>query len=278
MKVYVLNAFVKEGSGGNPAGVVIAEADFPAAEEMQRIAAQLGYSETAFVLRRPQGFSLRYFTPVCEVPMCGHATIASFAMLALLGLSDGEYAAHTPQGMINVALKNDEVWIDMPLPRCLRALSREEYCALYAAYGLKVPEVICKLPPMMAACGLADIMLPVDTEAELNRAQQDEQRVSCLTQHLGSVGVHMFCLPRQGAAAKCRNFAPACGIPEEAATGTASAALAGYLYAQGVLLPGEYSFIQGEGMGRASEIKVRIQQGGAVKTGGRAAKVTQPQL
>src|SRR4029077_3172106 len=80
-----LAAFTTDPSGGNPAGVWIGTA-LPPDDEMQRIAAEVGYSETAFLVPADDAvighFRLRYFSPLAEVPFCGHATIASGVALA----------------------------------------------------------------------------------------------------------------------------------------------------------------------------------------------------
>ena len=68
MKYYIVDAFTREAFGGNPAGVVLVEGDFPADTLMQQVAAELRYSETAFVQQNgPNEFTLRYFTPAGEV-------------------------------------------------------------------------------------------------------------------------------------------------------------------------------------------------------------------
>ncbi|MFT5364434.1 MAG: PhzF family phenazine biosynthesis protein, partial [Dinoroseobacter sp.] len=79
MDVERIAAFAMDGAGGNPAGVVIGP--MPSAAEMQRIAAEVGYSETVFAQRQGDGFRARYFAPGAEVPFCGHATIALGAAL-----------------------------------------------------------------------------------------------------------------------------------------------------------------------------------------------------
>ena len=80
MKFFIVDAFTDQPFGGNPAGVVLLESDtFPKEELMLQIAAELRYSETAFIQRHTdKEFSIRYFTPKAEVDLCGHATIASF--------------------------------------------------------------------------------------------------------------------------------------------------------------------------------------------------------
>ena len=83
--VYVVSAFSKNGAGGNLAGVVLNRPELTAVQKMA-IAAELGYSETAFVTASDRAeLHLEYFTPTEEVPLCGHATIASFTLLHLLG-------------------------------------------------------------------------------------------------------------------------------------------------------------------------------------------------
>ena len=96
MKIYVMDAFAAKLFGGNQAGVALPEGDV-SDETMRLIAAELKHSETAFVRPRADGsVDLRYFTPAGEVELCGHATIASFALLRRLGLlADGRHVAHT---------------------------------------------------------------------------------------------------------------------------------------------------------------------------------------
>ena len=89
MKFQIVDAFTRQTFGGNPAGVVLLPegAEFPADETMRKTAAELRYSETAFI--KPLGgnrFHIRYFTPAAEVELCGHATIGSFHALQEMGL------------------------------------------------------------------------------------------------------------------------------------------------------------------------------------------------
>ena len=84
MRYYIVDAFTSEPFGGNPAGVVLLDGDFPSDRLMQQIAAEFRYSETVFV--QQQGcneFTMRYFTPAGEVDLCGHATVAAFGLKKL---------------------------------------------------------------------------------------------------------------------------------------------------------------------------------------------------
>ncbi len=101
MKFYIVDAFTSEPFGGNPAGVVLLDKDFPSDELMQQVAAELRYSETAFVRHDgPSTFTVRYFTPCGEVDLCGHATIATFGVLREVGIvTEGEVCLnHTLAG------------------------------------------------------------------------------------------------------------------------------------------------------------------------------------
>ena len=276
MEAYVMDAFSAQVFGGNQAGVVLPDRPLSDAV-MRQIAAEFKHSETAFVTREPDGsVSLRYFTPAGEVELCGHATVASFALLRQLGsVPDGDCTAHTKAGELTVTVRGDTVWMDMAPPAQGRTFSAEEQAELYAAYGLTLADRPAQLEAQAVSTGLMDILLPVKDGAALGRAVQDERTVTALSRRYGVVGVHMFCLgDAPGVTARCRNFAPLYAIPEEAATGTSNGALTDYLYRRGLVCPGgENRFLQGEAMGKPSEILSRLTDTDGkvrVRVGGRA--------
>ena len=100
MDVLRIAAFSDGETGGNPAGVVIADV-LPDAAEMQRVAAEVGFSETAFAAREGDGWRVRYFSPESEVPFCGHATIALGAAL-VRQFGDGIFALTLNQAKVTV--------------------------------------------------------------------------------------------------------------------------------------------------------------------------------
>ena len=102
-------AFTVDGCGGNPAGVVLDARGLDPAD-MQAIAADVGYSETAFLVARPDEpnvHDVRYFSPKREVPFCGHATIASAVALAELSPA-ADLIFHTPAGVVSVATSQND--------------------------------------------------------------------------------------------------------------------------------------------------------------------------
>lgn len=272
MKVYVMDSFSDRIFGGNQAGVVLADKALEPAV-MQQVAAELKHSETAFVWQTEEGNRLRYFTPAGEVDLCGHATVAVFALLRRLGrIEDGTHKALTRAGALEIEVSGETVWMDMAPPKTLGILPEESWEELYGAYGLTLEDRPADLPPEIVSTGLADIMMPVRDHETLLRAVQDERTVTELSRRFDVTGVHMFCLGDE--AVYCSNFAPLYDIPEECATGTSNGALTYYLYERGLVAPEtENLFLQGEHMGRPSRIRSRLmEKDGTVKVriGGQA--------
>ena len=285
MELFVADAFTTVRFSGNQAGVaLLGEEGFPEEGLMRALAGELKHSETAFVRRTGEkSFHIRYFTPAEEVDLCGHATIAAFTVLRETGaIGPGDYALHTRSGDLEIQVGADSVWMDMAPPTDGRGFSEEEQAALYAAYGLSLADRPEGLEPQAVSTGLMDILLPVKDLGALERAVQDEAEVTRLSEHYGVVGVHMFCPRTADATAHCRNFAPLYAIPEEAATGTSNGALTYYLYRRGLVQGGaENRFVQGEKMGKPSEILSRITEtegGLKVQVGGRALLTLRCQL
>ena len=123
MKLYIVDAFTEKPFGGNTAGVALIEpgAGFPDEEWMRRLAAELRYSETAFVRRDGASeFTVRYFTPAGEIDLCGHATIASFGVLYREGfVPEGTRCLnHTRVGDLEV-VAGEQVMMQMATPKCV---------------------------------------------------------------------------------------------------------------------------------------------------------------
>ena len=259
MELYTVDAFTDVPLGGNPAGVALFQDKLPDEAEMRRVAAQVGYSETAFLRRiAPDRFEVRYFTPVEEVALCGHATVGSFSLLLQKELIEGgrTYIAQTGAGDIRVDIAAGLVWLDMAVPKELGQLSDADASALLSMYGLE-EGAFGTLHPAMVDTGLPDIMMPLANPALLAALKPDMEAISALSKRLNVTGVHAFALASDGV--HCRNFAPLYGIDEESATGTSNGALTYYLYRRGLVQPDATNlFIQGEAMGKPSKIYSRL--------------------
>ncbi|MBR5217469.1 MAG: PhzF family phenazine biosynthesis protein, partial [Oscillospiraceae bacterium] len=251
MEAYVMDAFSAVVFGGNQAGVVLPDRQL-SDEMMQKIAAEFKHSETAFVCVEEDGsVTLRYFTPAGEVDLCGHATIASFALLRRTDrIGDGVYTAHTRAAELQIRVNGETVWMDMAPPVLLRTLEEGEWAEIYESYGLSVDDRPDGFVPKIVSTGLADIMMPVCDHETLMRAVQDERKVTELSKRYDVTGVHMFCVG-DNCTAYCSNYAPLYDIPEECATGTSNGALTYYLWLQGLVKEdAENIFVQGEHMNR----------------------------
>ena len=276
MDIFIVDAFTYQLFGGNQAGVVLlrAEQAFPEDSLMQKVAAELKHSETAFVKRLDTDtFQLRYFTPEGEVPLCGHATISIFTVLREQGkIACGSCMAQTASGNLRISVEPDKIWLEMPQGEIIKTLTQEESAQVYAAYRLEQAEQPQGMQPSIVRAGLADILLPVGSKDALDHATQNRDEVIRLSREHGLVGVHLFFCPENGEpTAYCRNFAPLFGIDEEPATGTSNAALTYYLSKQNRIQPNRInSFVQGEAMGRRSSILSKIDPDGRIWIGGGA--------
>ena len=284
MKYYIVDAFTDCPFGGNPAGVVLQGVDpFPDDGLMTRIAAELRFSETAFVRRlSPTEYHLRYFTPKAEVELCGHATVASFALLHKLGLAEGRCLCHTLAGDLMVEA-GEKVLMQMAAPRIVKTIA--DIAPIYRALG--IDGYSPSLPVHVAYAGLADIMIQVPDVETLDTLHPDMEAVAALTEKHKAVSFHCFALPtqtinhssNQTITAHVRDFAPLYGIPEESATGTANASLTHYLSSHGVIpATGDFSFLQGEAMGRPSVVATRVAADGTIYVGGSAAVVANGEI
>lgn len=276
MKYYIVDAFTGQPFGGNPAGVVLLDGDtFPKEELMLQIAAELRYSETAFIKRHSaQEFTIRYFTPKAEVELCGHATIASFFLLHHKGLASVHCLCHTLAGDLNIEA-DKQVMMQMAKPRILTTIIETE--EIYQALGVKGYRPT--LPIQVVYAGLPDIMLPLPDVATLQLLMPDMEAIKEITKRFDAVSVHPFAFSSDGYTAHVRDFAPLYDIPEESATGTANASLTYYLQQCGCLgTEAKCAFIQGETMGRPSVIATRIQADGNIFVGGTAVIVAKGEL
>ncbi len=113
--IYQVDAFTREPFKGNPAAVMIV-GENESSEWMQKIANEMNLSETAFVIPKKDGFSIRYFTPTKEVPLCGHATLASAHIIYQLGIVSKSEAItfESNAGKLTVRNSNDNIVMDFP--------------------------------------------------------------------------------------------------------------------------------------------------------------------
>jgi PhzF family phenazine biosynthesis protein len=262
-----LSAFTTDPAGGNPAGVWIGDA-LPPADDMQRIAAEVGFSETAFLAPDGSGdagrLRVRYFSPAKEIDFCGHATIASGVALAergwpasmLLSTNDGEVGLDIDrdvEGRFRSTLTSVEPWVG-ELPAGL--LDR-----ILAMLRWRTDELDPALPPMLAFAGVRHPIVAVRSLETLGRVEYDFEpmRAVMLEHDLTTLQL----IWREGPTRfRARDPFAAGGVVEDPATGAAAAALGAYLRELGeITAPATFEIVQGVEMGRPSLLTVSIVEG-----------------
>ncbi len=214
---YHVDAFTGELFAGNPAGVCILSV-FLADSIMQKIAAENRHSETAFVAPRADGdFDLRWFTPVVEDDLCGHATLASAFVLALRKHNVWPVRFHTRSGMLTVAQQGDGFEMDFP---AMPPQPCETPVGLLPALGLQ--HLGLKAAIVMKS---RDYLVVVDQAEQVRALSPDIAALAKLEAGRGTI----VTAPGEGDVDYvCRMFLPSAGIDEDPATGSIHCILAPY--------------------------------------------------
>ena len=279
-RALLVDAFTDEPLTGNAAGV-LPDASGLADEQLQAIAAELGASETAFLLHSDEADRrVRYFTPTQEVDLCGHATVASHALLAAYGhIGDGSHSLETNVGVLDIEVDGGTVWMTQNPPE-IRELDALGYEAVADALGTRVEGLRGlseDLPLARATTGLPFLMIPVEYLADLSGMEPDMAAIEALTDEHDCAGVYAFTFDTLDAESTlhARMFAPGAGVPEDPVTGTASGACGAYLDRFGALdpTPETMLFEQGHFVDRDGLVRVDASDAttaGRVRVGGEA--------
>jgi PhzF family phenazine biosynthesis protein len=275
MNVQRIAAFSRGNEGGNPAGVALLEAPLDEAE-MARIAAEIGYSETAFAVRQPGGpgtWRVRYFSPESEVPFCGHATIA---LGAALGAEHGAgtYRLTLNDAEIAVEASSDADGMTATLsspPTHSRAANPAELRDALTLFGLQADDLDGRLPPARIHAGADHLLLALADRSRLASMDYDLNVGRTMMRRHGLVTI-MLVHSEGERTFVARNAFASGGVLEDPATGAAAAAFAGYLRDRSWPHGGQFTIQQGEDMGTPSVIEVRLtdEVGAPVRVAGRA--------
>jgi PhzF family phenazine biosynthesis protein len=276
--VHRLAAFTDHPDGGNPAGVVVTDTALPVGE-MQRIAAEVGYSETAF-LHGPsvdhRSWQVRYFSPVAEVPFCGHATIAAAVVLGGQ-VGTGGFTMHTAGGPVPVEVGGaDDALVATltSIPPGVQPATEDLVSEVVDAAGLAPSHLDERYPPAVAFAGAHHLLLVLVDRSDLRGLSYDFDRVlAVMTAHELTTVAYLW--PAADGTWHARNLFPVGGVIEDPATGAAAAAFGAYLRSIGAIAtPGELDIVQGEDMGRPSRLHVLVPSGdGGISVSGRAVHI-----
>jgi PhzF family phenazine biosynthesis protein len=272
MNVLKIAAFSDGETGGNPAGVVIGDT-LPDAARMQAVAAEVGFSETAFAARTADGWRVRYFSPQSEVPFCGHATIALGAALALQH-GDGVFALALNHAQITVEGRRDGKLVAAALqspPTRSAAAAPALVSEALALFGYAAGDLDPRIAPAVAHAGADHLVLALKSRALLSAMHYELEAGRAL---MNGAGLTTVLLLHAETAQRfhTRNPFASGGVHEDPATGAATAALAGYL--RDIAWPhgGAIDVVQGEDMGMLSKLHADIAPaaGSSVRVSGTA--------
>lgn len=275
MRIQKIAAFSDGDSGGNPAGVLIAEF-LPDETEMQRIAAEVGFSETVFAAPLGDSWRVRYFSPESEVPFCGHATIALGAALAL-SQGDGVFALTLNQAKITVEGRKEENLIVAALqspPTHSKSAPPTLVSAVLELFGYSPSDIEPRIPAALAHAGADHLILGLKTRTALSAMHYDLAAGRRLMQAAGLVTIVLVYAETLNLFHTRNPFASG-GVYEDPATGAGTAALAGYLRDIGWPHGGYIEVVQGEDMGIRSRLRAEISPdiGTSIRVSGSARKM-----
>ncbi|HSV89923.1 MAG TPA: PhzF family phenazine biosynthesis protein [Nitrospiraceae bacterium] len=301
LKFYQADVFTVQPFGGNPVAV------FPNAQgltdfELQQIAREMNLSETVFVLPPTDEAAvvrLRIFTPTQEIPFAGHPVLGTFYVLAQLGLiavTDGitRVMQECNIGLFPVEIHAREgqitrVVMTQPKPLFLGSMDEtEDLFHIAKALGLPKYQIVdTKAPVMVVSTGLPVVIVPVRALTAVRSIEPDASAIVDMCERFGTNGILVYTTMtvEDHATVHTRMFAPAIGILEDPATGSASGAMGAYLVHNGLVEVGPLTEIiieQGYEIGRPSRILVQVESDDdaiqTVKVGGQVVMVVEGTL
>lgn len=276
MDVRRIAAFSDGRSGGNPAGVVISD-EMPDPIKMQKLAAEIGYSETVFSVKNAKGkWRTRYFSPETEVPFCGHATIALGATLAemhgegrfelVLNHADISVDGYSARGQFNASLYSP--------PTRSKELTNAQISPILDLFGLSRSQLDSRILPARIHAGADHFVLCLRDRHDLKRMTYDLDEGREFMRKNDIVTI-MLVYINEDQLFDVRNAFASGGVLEDPATGAAAAAFSGYL--RDIDWPHEnrIKIIQGEDMKQRSVLKAEFsdEAGSAIKVSGSTRKL-----
>ena len=293
---YQLDVFTDEPFCGNPLAV-FTEADGLNDVEIQSIAREMNLSETVFVLPSANALrKLRIFTPTQELPLAGHPVVGTWNLLARLGVTPQkengavEILQELSLGILPVEIEFrggalHRVTMTQGKFQSGEIVSKEdEINRLAQSLGLNVSDFASNVPVQVVSTGIKSLDVPLRSLDAVKRCRINAQLLSEIYLKYGAIGCYVFSFETIEAASKihARFFAPDDGISEDAATGSAAGALAGYLMHHGSIDEKIFTIEQGDFMRRPSRIFAEVsgEKGNVetVKIGGASVVVAKGEL
>jgi trans-2,3-dihydro-3-hydroxyanthranilate isomerase len=285
--LHIVDVFARERYTGNQLAVVESQGTM-GDEGMQAVAREMDFSETTFIESRAEPYRVRIFTPEAEVPFAGHPTLGT-AHVVRERVADGRPEAVVLDlnvGRVPVEVRErdgrETLWMTQQPPEFGETLSHDR---LAAVLGLSADRLDTDWPVQVVSTGLPAVIVPLADRAALTDIDLDRGAYDHLTGDREAKLVHAFCAdPRDpDNDLAVRMFAPAYGVPEDPATGSANGCLAAYLarhayFGSGVV---DARVEQGHEVGRPSLLYLAATDRGddvRVEVGGRVVDVARGEL
>jgi len=279
LKVQHISAFSNGPEGGNPAGVVICDT-LPEPAVMQKVAADVGYSETVFAAPEGDAWRVKYFAPEVEVDFCGHATIALGAALA----------RHAGPGLFTLDINRARITVEghssdtsrgaafQSPPTRSGPVTAAVLTEALDIFGLSPDSLDPRIPPAVAHGGGDHLILALKDREALRAMKYDFARAQALATREGYITFNLV-HAETAQLFHARNPFPLGGVVEDPATGAAAAALAGYLRDIDWPHQGRVTIRQGEDMGVPSRLITIItpERGASIRVVGEARTIREPQ-
>ncbi len=272
LEFHTLDVFTDTPFSGNPLAVVLG-ADSLSVQQMQTLAREFNLSETIFVQtpEKPENTAkVRIFFPTAEIPFAGHPTIGCAILLSQMAQPTGDFridlvleeqAGLVPVTVIRQGNQIEAEFSAPVIPHAAAGSAPEDLVA--RALGLSADEIgFGHHHPGIWQGGPAFLYVPVADLGVLAKAQAQEPHWTALMDSAGVDSAYLY-TPGRTSDFQARMFSPGAGIPEDPATGSATAILAAQLRASRALRGGSQSFTlrQGVEMGRPSLLHLTIEQG-----------------
>ncbi|KQV16674.1 MULTISPECIES: PhzF family phenazine biosynthesis protein [unclassified Kitasatospora] len=270
-------AFTADPAGGNPAGVVLDATGLDSADQLA-IAAELGYSETAFLTpgASERSFAVRYFSPLAEVPFCGHATVATAVALAER-IGPGELLFETGVGPVPIAVTAGTDALEATLtsvePHVLE-VSAADVAEALALLGWSATELDAALPPRIAYAGARHLVLAAATRERLADLAYDFDGLARFMTARDLTTLQLVWRESKDVF-HVRDPFPVGGVIEDPATGAAAAAFGAYLRDLGETTPDAVLTLhQGHDLGRPGLLRVELRAGDPrIRVSGAAVRI-----
>ena len=270
MSIQKISAFAYNNEGGNPAGVAFYDV-MPSDKEMLKIAAEVGYSETVFLVKQNEKFRVRYFSPEEEISFCGHGTIASSAVLAEK-FGDGKFELVINDGEVDVEVekKDDNYFATLTSVNTYSEEVEKEFIErVINEFNFKVEDLNEKFPVKIAFAGARHLILVLkDKQKQVDMSYNfDAVKELMREKELTTISIlynedeNLF---------HSRNAFAFGGVYEDPATGAAAVALGGYFRDIGFKKEGKIEIIQGVDMNIPSKLYLSYEAelGSSVKVSG----------